>query len=68
MLPHFITTAFRSLYKINLSQKFLLPSPAHTNLQLEQVKLKMLEAQKARSGIGKQKEYTDNFQMTKILN
>jgi len=40
----------------NSSQMFLLPSSAHVDIQQEQVKFKMLEAQKARSGTGKQKE------------
>lgn len=35
------TTSIRRLYQTNLSQKFLLPSPANMNLQLEQGKFKM---------------------------
>lgn len=60
-------TSIKRLYKTNLSQKFLLASPANVNLQLEQVKFKMLEAQRARSGTGKQKEQRNNFQITKLL-
>lgn len=36
-------------------------SLAQTDVQLDQEKLKMSEAQKARSGTCKQKEYRDNF-------